>query len=344
MKINDNIYSVEEIKDKVLIELINSKPIQRLKGIKQAGITGHILEDRDCTRYDHSVGVMVLLRKKQASLEEQIAGLLHDVSHTAFSHVVDFVYKTKEHNYHELFYEKIIRNSEIPSILKKHGFNLNRLSNENNFHLLEREIPDLCADRIDYALRDLNGFYTNGKLDNFIRSLVNINNEFVFSDFETAKEFAFNFINLDEKIWANIIEVTYFQIAADAIKIALENNILKEEDLFKQDVSARNLDGYHLMEQIDSTFKLDSYELTCWMPEIAMEGIRKFLKERPGKIKEKAKKKITDAKYLVNSFLFIFFSVFSGLFLSFHLLLLIYLCLTLCFDRFLCKNHIHIPL
>ena len=56
------------------------------------------------------------------------------------------------------------------------------------------------------------------------------------------------------------------------------------EDLFKQDVSARNLDGYHLMEQIDSTFKLDSYELTCWMPEIAMEGIRRFLKERHGKI------------------------------------------------------------
>ena len=235
MKINDKIYGLVEIKDKVLIELINSKPIQRLKGIKQAGITGHIVKDRDYTRYDHSVGVMILLRKKQASLEEQIAGLLHDVSHTAFSHVVDFVYKTKEHNYHELFYEKIIRNSEIPSILKKHGFNLNRLSNENNFHLLEREIPDLCADRIDYALRDLNGFYTNGKLDNFIRSLVNINNEFVFSDFETAKEFAFNFINLDEKIWANIIEVTYFQIAADAIKIALENNILKEEDLFEED-------------------------------------------------------------------------------------------------------------
>ena len=235
MKINDKIYGLVEIKDKVLIELINSKPIQRLKGIKQAGITGHIVKDRDYTRYDHSVGVMILLRKKQASLEEQIGGLLHDVSHTAFSHVVDFVYKTKEHNYHELFYEKIIRNSEIPSILKKHGFNLNRLSNENNFHLLEREIPDLCADRIDYALRDLNGFYTNGKLDNFIRSLVNINNEFVFSDFETAKEFAFNFINLDEKIWANIIEVTYFQIAADAIKIALENNILKEEDLFEED-------------------------------------------------------------------------------------------------------------
>ncbi len=235
MKINDNVYGLERIQDKVLIELINSKPIQRLKGIKQAGITGHILKDRDYTRYDHSVGVMIFLRRKQASLEEQIAGLLHDVSHTAFSHVVDFVYKCKEHNYHELFYEKIIKSSEIPQILEKHGFNLTRLLNENNFHLLEREIPDLCADRIDYTLRDLNGFYTNGKLDNFIRSLINKNNEFIFSDLETAKEFAFNFINLDEKIWANIREVAYFQIAADAIKIALENNILKEEDLFKED-------------------------------------------------------------------------------------------------------------
>jgi|SRR3989344_1173697 len=235
MKINDKIYGLVEIKDKVLIELINSKPIQRLKGIKQAGITGHIVKDRDYTRYDHSVGVMILLRKKQASLEEQIGGLLHDVSHTAFSHVVDFVYKTKEHNYHELFYEKIIRNSEIPSILKKHNFNLNRLLNENNFPLLEKEIPDLCADRIDYALRDLDSFYTNGKPVKFIASIVNKNDEFVFSDLETAKEFAFNFINLDEKIWANIREVAYFHIAADAIKIALENNILKEEDLFKQD-------------------------------------------------------------------------------------------------------------
>lgn len=42
--------------------------------------------------YDHSMGVFVILRARGAPLEEQIAGLLHDVSHTAFSHVGDWVY------------------------------------------------------------------------------------------------------------------------------------------------------------------------------------------------------------------------------------------------------------
>jgi HD superfamily phosphohydrolase len=34
---------------------------------------------------------MLLVRRLGASLEEQIAALLHDVSHTAFSHVIDSV-------------------------------------------------------------------------------------------------------------------------------------------------------------------------------------------------------------------------------------------------------------
>ena len=43
------------------------------------------------------------------------------------------------------------------------------------------------------------------------------------------------------------------------------------EDLFKQDVSVRNLDGYHLMEQIDSTFKLDSYELAFNLENVVFQ-------------------------------------------------------------------------
>jgi len=50
------------------------------------------------TRFDHSVGVMLLIRKlgagsspASALLKEQVAALLHDVSHTAFSHVIDYV-------------------------------------------------------------------------------------------------------------------------------------------------------------------------------------------------------------------------------------------------------------
>ena len=124
MKINDKIYGLEAINEPVLMDLINSKPIQRLKKIQQAGITGHILKDRDYTRYEHSVGVMILLRKKGASLEEQIQGLLHDVAHTAFSHVVDFIFKSKDHTYHEKEYKNVVLNSEMPQIIRSHKLDI----------------------------------------------------------------------------------------------------------------------------------------------------------------------------------------------------------------------------
>ena len=204
MKINDDVYGLNEIQDKVLIDLINSKPIQRLKGIQQAGITGHILKERAYTRYDHSVGVMLFLKMKGTSLEEQTAGLLHDVAHTALSHVVDFIYRSKNHDYHEKKYESFIINSEIPQILKKYKFGLERFVHENNFTLLERELPDLCADRIDYALRDLSKREDN-HIKAYLKDLIVKDNEIIFSNKESAKNFGVDFLTLDKEWWGNIL-------------------------------------------------------------------------------------------------------------------------------------------
>ena len=159
MIINDRIYGTTKIQEPVLIDLIDSYPLQRLKGINQAGASQYAIKGKDVTRYEHSLGVMILLKKLNASLEEQIAGLLHDTPHTAFSHVIDFVFKSKNHDFHEKFHEEIITNSEIPTILKEYGFDTERFFNESNFPLLEKPLPDLCADRIDYTLRDLVASY-----------------------------------------------------------------------------------------------------------------------------------------------------------------------------------------
>ena len=44
-----------------------------------------------------------------------------------------------------------MRTSEIPNILERYGFNLDYILDDKNFPLKERSLPDLCADRIDYA-------------------------------------------------------------------------------------------------------------------------------------------------------------------------------------------------
>ena len=159
MIISDVIYGEFKV-DKVLEELILSKPVQRLKGVHQAGASYLMNEKWNVTRFDHSVGAMLLIKKLGGSVEEQIAGLLHDVSHTAFSHVIDYVFDNENESYHEEIFSAVVKNSEIPAILSKHGYNYEDiLLDDSKWTLLERSAPELCADRVDYTLRDM---YTYG--------------------------------------------------------------------------------------------------------------------------------------------------------------------------------------
>lgn len=236
MEIKDIVYGSVKINDRVLTELIKSKPIQRLKGIKQAGATPYAIKNRNTTRYEHSIGVMLLLKKLNATLEEQIAGLMHDIPHTAFSHVVDFVFSDEKHEFHERFHKQIIKNSEIPLILKRHGFDIKRLTNEDNFTLLEKKLPDLCADRIDYTLRDMIVYRGRSKMiDVYLSSFTVKNDEIIMKTGPAAKSFAEYYLKADECLWSNPIEVALYQILADAIKIGLKKKAISKKDLFQDD-------------------------------------------------------------------------------------------------------------
>jgi len=236
MLINDRVYGQVEITEPVILELINSKPMQRLKGICQAGSAKYIIQ-KTITRFEHCIGVMLLLKKLNASKQEQIAGLIHDIAHTAFSHVVDFALdKTTCQNYHEQFHEKIIKSSEIPEILKKHNLDPNIIADETNFPLLENNLPDICADRIDYFFRD-----TVEKLNNLseLKPLLNQlsvhNNKIICTNQELSFELAKKYMETDKLIWASPVEIAVFQITADAIKIALNKNIITEKDFYLTD-------------------------------------------------------------------------------------------------------------
>ena len=162
MEYIDRVYGRFEIVEPVIIELINSPSLQRLKNIDQTGYRPFwVKPDIEIGKYEnsrfaHSVGVYLLLKIYNAPIEEQIAGLIHDVSHSAFSHCIDYVLDSgseKEHNHQDNIFNEFVRKTEIPEILKKYGFDLDYILDDKNFPLKERDLPDLCADRIDYSLR-----------------------------------------------------------------------------------------------------------------------------------------------------------------------------------------------
>lgn len=237
MVYQDKLYGKFKIEEPVILALLNSKPILRLKKINQHGASCYLFSWKTkTTRFDHSLGVMFLLRQFRASLEEQVAGLLHDLSHTAFSHVVDFVFPSKTHNFHEKHFRRLILNSEIPRILKKYQLSQEKILNAANFPLLERKLPDLCADRIDYFLRHLFDMKKDLSRINFhIRNLKVYHHEFIFKEIKAAYAFALDYLKQDRCAWANPKEIAAYQVLAEAIKIGLKEGILKQEDLFTDD-------------------------------------------------------------------------------------------------------------
>lgn len=237
MEINDLVYGKFTITEPVILELINSRPLQRIKRINQAG--SQLVEPhRTLTRYEHCIGVMLLLRKYNAILEEQIAGLLHDVPHTAFSHAVDFVFREGEsQTYHERFLEKVILDSEIPAILQKYRVDTKKVLDPGNFSLLEQEIPELCADRIDYSLRDLRNYdyLTNQEIEQILGSIAVHNDRFIMTDRQTAAVFARAFIKACLEFWNSPKTLATFELMGDLLRTGLELGIIKEEDLFLTD-------------------------------------------------------------------------------------------------------------
>ena len=238
MHINDSVYGAQEITDPLAISLIETPEMQRLKGINQYGVLNLIDSHLFTSRFDHSVGVYFLLKKMNASREEQIAGLLHDISHTAFSHVIDYVYDDHVgQTVHEKFHHQVIANSDIPRMLEQVGLNPNYIFNEKNHGLLEKELPDLCADRLDYFLRDSLIVNVNSP-QNVKRILENIypyKQGMMFSNIEIAKNVAYNFMKTCRVFWGNAIQSGAYQLMADTLKLGLSENDITENNLFLTD-------------------------------------------------------------------------------------------------------------
>lgn len=242
MQIEDEVYGDFEIKEPVLKDLINSPTIQRLKGISQQGMPREIYHREVFSRFEHSIGVFLLLRKLGANLHEQIAGLIHDISHTAFSHVIDWVIgdPSKENHQDNTFLE-ILEKSEIPKILAKHEIDIKKISDLDLFTMLEQEAPSLCADRIDYSLRELITLGYAQEVKKIIKNLSTKNGQIVFISKETAETFAKKYAMLQKENWAGKESKARYHILAEILKIALEEKYITLEDFHKTDKEILNM-------------------------------------------------------------------------------------------------------
>jgi HD superfamily phosphohydrolase len=100
--INDPIYGFVTLPDELIYDLINHPIFQRLRRIKQLGLTNLVYPGALHTRFHHAIGAMYLmtealqvLKSKGIKITDEetqaaiVAILLHDIGHGPFSHALE---------------------------------------------------------------------------------------------------------------------------------------------------------------------------------------------------------------------------------------------------------------
>ncbi|WP_166704123.1 HD domain-containing protein [Bacillus albus] len=237
MIVSDVLYGEFEVAP-VVEELIVSKSVQRLKGIHQAGASYLINEKWNVMRFDHSVGVMLLIKKLGGSVEEQIAGLLHDVSHTAFSHVIDYVFDNRNESYHEEIFSSVVKNSEIPAILTEYGYNYEDiLLDDSKWTLLEKSAPELCADRVDYTLRDMYtyGYISLEEVHSFLEDVIAVDGKMALQSIEMAEWFTKTYYKEVIDFFMKPMNIYGNDMLAKTLKLALHKKVIHADDFLLED-------------------------------------------------------------------------------------------------------------
>lgn len=239
--IRDEIYGEELVHEPVLVELLQSPEVQRLQGICQYGVTAFLGLTPRVTRLEHSVGAFILVRRVGGTIEEQVAALLHDISHTTLSHVIDHALsKPGEESYHEVHKTRYLKMTRLPGILARHRID-QRVFEEELFPLVEMPSPQLCADRLDYALRDAVSFgklaiedarRVVGSLKAF-PSPIAIHRLLVLDDPHVALILSRAYITTDKNVWSSPAHIDMSQRTGQVIGELVEAGSVNDKMLWQ---------------------------------------------------------------------------------------------------------------
>ncbi|KAE8151917.1 phosphoribosylamidoimidazole-succinocarboxamidesynthase [Aspergillus avenaceus] len=266
--LQDKIYGDHTISEPVLTELLQSPALLRLAGVGLHGQTDLLGITHTVTRLEHSIGAFLLVRKVGANVAEQVAALLHDISHTVLSHDVDGALSKPGESFHEVHKMRYIMTTQLPQTLIKHGFTDLKPFDEELYPLVEMPAPHLCADRLDYSLRDTVAF---GKLDiedarrvySSLRAFPDSSSPqrlLVLQDTDLAMALARAYMECDRDVWCSPAHANMSKKIGQLIGDLVHREVFKEEVLWT--LSDRDFwellkckvdsDGLRVIEAIES--------------------------------------------------------------------------------------------
>jgi len=190
--LNDPVYGFITIPYSMIFDLIEHRSFQRLRRIRQTGLSDFVYPGALHTRFHHALGAMhlmqqavIVLRSKGTEITEEearavcMAILLHDVGHGPFSHALEHTLLSYDHESISLAIMNDL-NEEFGGALT---LAIQIFTNDYHKKYLHQLVSSqLDMDRMDYLNRD--SFFTGvaeGKIgyDRIIKMLAVVDNELV---------------------------------------------------------------------------------------------------------------------------------------------------------------------
>lgn len=228
-----------------IARLADTPPMRRLKhvgmncGCEYVALHKHDM-CRRYTRFEHSVGVALIVWHFTHDVRQSVAGLFHDISTPAFAHVVDFMngdHLTQESTEARTA-EMIDRSPEIQAILGEWGLRTDDVCDYHRYPIADNASPRLSADRLEYTFGNFIQYGVCGmeEIARFYQSLsAGINEEGQPEIVLTAPEIAEEFALLTMKcayVYISDSDRFTMQFLAEALKFAVSEGLLSLDDLY----------------------------------------------------------------------------------------------------------------
>ena len=191
------------------------------------------------SRLDHSVGVALIIWNFTKDKTQTIAGLLHDVSTTVFSHVSDFRKgdALTQTSTEEPTTKMILSDSALCKLMESDGIEPKDVVDYHIYPIADNEIPSLSADRLEYMYPSglaLDGSWTFEEIAKTYNDLTILKNEenkdeLGFKTIEMAELYCKKFCMIGHILQLNENKLCV-QLLSQIMSKAVELNVLQEED------------------------------------------------------------------------------------------------------------------
>lgn len=176
------------------------------------------------SRYDHSIGVALIIWHFTGDYKQTIAGLLHDIATPVFAHTIDFLhgdYEKQEST--EENTEMVIRSSsEIMHLLECYQLDIDDVANYHLYPIADNDLPLLSADRLEYFL---------GNMLNYdfcdIQTVKQIYHDLMVDNNELVLKNSYVYVSNEDRF--------AMQALADIVQFAITQQIITHDDLYQNE-------------------------------------------------------------------------------------------------------------